>query len=538
MGKKNIFTKKEGALLADKEKHEQHHKDWSRRTFIKTTGLAGFGFSAYVAGSPVLSASTNAFLSMMEIGAAEEKILVLINLNGGNDGLNTVIEKGNDEYYRIRPTLGIPGNQLWSLDDKFGMHPATSSIQPMWENGQMKVIHNVGYPNPNYSHFRSSDIWSTATDSSVVGDTGWIGRFMGEEFPLFLEAQPTNPPAIQIGVQTDLLFKSNEFSSALVFRNPEEFYQLAQNGNLYNLEELSDSPRERELRFLRQTANSAFRYSNSIRKAYQKGKNISTYPNANLGRSMGITARLVKGGLQTKVYMVSIGGFDTHANQALTHTRLMQTLADSVSSFYQDLGPELSKRVLCMTFSEFGRTIFENGSEGTDHGTGAPILMFGGELGQGMYGTPPDLLNLDRYGDPYFDVDFKDVYHTVLTGWMGIDPRLSEFMLGRKQQILPGIIPPQNHPKGANAFSAIIGHRMHPEKPDIIQFQFATFSDGDTVLDLTTKGGQIIKNLHKGYMEAGTHVIEISKRSLGLKDGDYQYRLRTGGKEYWRPLHF
>jgi len=536
MSKDKSHLNKIGASLADREKHEEQHKTWNRRSFIKTTGLAGFGLSAYFSGIPVMSAASSAYLEMLANSAGEEKILVLINLNGGNDGLNTVVEKGNDEYYRIRPNIALQNDQLWHLDDKYGMHGSSSALRPLWENGAMKIIHNVGYPNPNYSHFRSSDIWATATDSNVVEDTGWIGRYMQEEFPLFLEAQPTHPPAIQIGVQTELIFKSNEFSSALVFRNPEEFYQLAQNGNLYDTEQLGDTPRERELKFLRQAANSAFRYSNSIRKAYTTGNNASTYPNATLGRSMGITARLIKGGLRTKVYMVSIGGFDTHADQLDGHARLMQTLGNAVAAFYQDIGESLGKRVMCMTFSEFGRTIFENGSMGTDHGTGAPILMFGGGLGQGHVGSAPNLLNTDQYGDPYFEVDFKDVYHTVLTGWMGIDPRLATYMLGKKQNILPNLIPPQNHPVGANAYGVILGHRPHPTQSDIIQFQFASVSDGEVIVELLTTGGQSIRTLFKGYLTDGTHVIEVNRRALGLPPGNYQYRLVASGKAYYRSL--
>ncbi len=533
---KHIFNKRPGALIADKEKHEADHKEWSRRTFIKTTGLASFGMATMLGDTPILASESNHWLRMLESMGAEERILVLINLNGGNDGLNTVIEKNNDEYYRIRPTLGISNQNMWHLSDSIGMHGSSDSLQPLWDNGQMKVIHNVGYPNPNYSHFRSSDIWATATDADKIGTTGWIGRFIEEEFPLFLEAQPTTPPALQIGVQTDLVFKSREFSTALAFRNPEEFYQLAESGNLYPTEHLGNTPYDTELTFMRRTANSAFRYSQTIRKAFQAGGTSANFPNVNPGRGLSIVSRMIKGGLRTKVYMVSIGGFDTHANQAEAHANLMSNLSRSVAAFYQDLGPELSKKVLSMTFSEFGRTIFENGSAGTDHGTGSPILMFGGDIGQGFHGTPPDLLNLDHYGDPYFDVDFKDVYNTVLTGWFGINPKLSNFMIGQQQNILPGILPPYTPPSGANAYIVLLGHRKHPDTASIIQIQYALLQDGDIKLELMDTGGQVIRRLDQGYKDAGTYVFDLNKSREGLRSGKYIYRIKAGGKEYTRPL--
>jgi uncharacterized protein (DUF1501 family) len=537
MSPKPVFDKRLGALLADKEKHEEAHKNWSRRSFIQTSGLAAFGLSTLLGKTPIMAAAENTWLRMLQNIGAEDRILVLINLNGGNDGLNTVIDRFNQEYYRIRPTIAIQESNLWPLNDAIGMHNATQRLRPLWDNGQMRVIQNVGYANPNYSHFRSSDIWATATESNVVGTTGWIGRFIQEEFPAFLEAQPTTPPAVQIGVQTDLAFKSKDISSALAFRNPEEFYQLAASGNLYPTEHLGNALYDQELTFLRRTANSAFRYSNTIRQAYNSARSTSVYPNVNFGRGMSIVARLIKGGLKTKVYMVTLGGFDTHADQFDFHATLMQRLGNAVAAFYEDLGPELSRKVLSMTTSEFGRTIFENGSVGTDHGTGAPMLLFGGDIGQGVFGSPPDLLDLDHYGDPYFEIDFKDVYNTVINSWFGIDPRLSEFMLGQKQQTIPGLLPEYTPPLGANAYIVLLGHRTHPEQRHILQIQFATLRDGDVKLEILDKSGQVIRRVFSTYYQAGTHVYDLNRQKEGLQPGKYLYQIKTGGKVYQRPLY-
>ncbi|MBK8348529.1 MAG: DUF1501 domain-containing protein [Saprospiraceae bacterium] len=221
--------------------------------------------------------------------------------------------------------------------------------------------------------------------------------------PAFTEAQPTVPPALQIGVQTDLVFQGQNNNLALAISSPNEFYKLAVSGQLYDLTSLDQTPADLSLAYVRQVANSAFRYSQSISNAYNKGRNEVIYPDNNLAQQLAIVAKLIKGRLGTKVFMVYIDGFDTHANQNNNHPVLMQRLSSSISAFYKDLAKqEIDDKVLGMTFSEFGRTIYENGSAGTDHGTGAPIMLFGKGLGKGIVGQPPDLINTDQYGDPLF----------------------------------------------------------------------------------------------------------------------------------------
>lgn len=536
MKKYDIHHKRPGALLADKEKHEEEHKNWSRREFLRTTGLFSFALSTTLAGFPLLAAEENSFLHLFNTHS-EDRILVLIQLNGGNDGLNTVIDRFNDKYYQIRPGIAIQENNLWALSDKIGMPLVSDPLRTLWDAGQMKVIQNVGYPNPNYSHFRSSDIWASASPAEEVVNTGWIGRFLEEQNPAFLEAQPVHPPAIQIGVQTDLVFRGENLTSALALRSPEEFYRLASSGNLYNVNGLDNTPAGRELKYVRQTANSAFRYSSAIKDAYNKGQSSVAYLNHYFSQSLNIVAKLIKGGLKTKVYMVNLYGFDTHANQISSHENLMRNLAAGVTSFYEDLGQEKSKSVLSMTFSEFGRTIYENASAGTDHGTGAPIFLFGGEIGQGFIGNPPDLNNLDHYGDPFFEIDFKDVYNTVLQSWFGMDPRLTEFLMGQKQNHLMGMLPPYNAPKGANAFDVIIGHRLDPQRLNTFNIQFGLPASGPYILELTDSSGQVVRKLSEGLKEAGIHIYNFDPQQKSVKPGKYFYRLKFAGKVYRRVIY-
>ncbi len=536
MKKYDIHHKRPGALLADKEKHEEEHKNWSRREFIRTTGLFSFGLSTTIAGMPLLAAQNNTFLKFLN-ESSEDRILVLIQLNGGNDGLNTVIDRFNDKYYQIRPNIAIQENNLWALSDQIGMPLITDPLRPMWDAGQMKVIQNVGYPNPNYSHFRSSDIWASASPAEETVNTGWIGRFLEEQNPAFIEAQPIHPPAIQIGVQTDLVFRGENLTSALALRSPEEFYQLASSGNLYNVNGVANTPAEKELKFVRQTANSAFRYSAAIKEAFTKGQSSVSYLNHYFSQSLNIVAKLIKGGMKTKVYMVNLYGFDTHANQIEGHENLMRNLAAGVKSFYEDLGEEKTKSVLSMTFSEFGRTIHENASFGTDHGTGAPMFLFGGDVGQGFIGSPPDLDNLDNYGDPIFEVDFKDVYNTVLQSWFGMDPRLTEFLMGQQQTNLAGMLPPYSPPKGANAHDVILGHRIDPNNLNTFNIQFGVPTAGPYKLELTDASGQVIRNLEEGVKEAGIHIFNFNPSTKSVKPGKYFYRLKFAGKIYRRVIY-
>ncbi len=527
--------KRYGSAIKHGKAHGEAHEYWSRRSFLMNTGLTAMGSLLALNGKAINQFTPNLLTSSLA-ASDTNRVLVLIRFDGGNDGLNTIIHRGNDEYYNIRPTLAIPETDLWGLSDEYGMPNTMLPLQPFWEEGRMKIVHNVGYPQPNYSHFRSSDIWASASDSGEHVTSGWIGRAMEAVFPSYIETPPTVPPAIQIGIDNNLIFQGVESSLALAIRNPTEFYRIAQQGQLYSLNGLSDCPQGSELKYVRQTANSAFRYSQTIQDAYKKGITKATYEDNNLAEQLSIVARLIKGELGTRVYMVRIGGFDTHSDQAEGHPILMSRIANAVSAFYEDLDADgFGEDVLGMTFSEFGRTIFENGSFGTDHGTGTPIMLFGSQsLGGGFVGSAPDLVNVGEYGDPDFDVDFRSIYGTVLKDWLGLDDRVVKHVLGDKSYI-DGLVPPADIPLGFNGDDILLGYKASKSN-NLIDIRYSLSTGGVTKLSLLTLAGYPKRELFFEFKERGSHSYLLNPTKEFVSPGTYMLRCESGGKEYNRTI--
>jgi uncharacterized protein (DUF1501 family) len=527
-----------GATLDDSAAHQQDHQMWSRRDFLSATGLLGAG--GLLMGKLSLRAFQPTPLLAALAAGGNDRTLVLIRLDGGNDGLNTIIERGNSYYYNLRPNIAIQENNMWALSSQYGMPLSSNALQPMWENEMMKIVFNVGYPEPNYSHFRSYDIVASASDSDTVVNSGWMGRFLDSEYPAFLETPPTVPPALQIGVQSNLVFKSDQANMALAVSSPEEFYQIAQTGLLYDLSTLGNSPRELELAYVRQTANSAFRYAQTIKNSYSAGKNEVTYPSDNyLAEQLAIVAKLIKGNLGTKIFMVEIGGFDTHANQFDYHQYLWNQISTAVKSFYDDLAygsSGLEQKVLGMTFSEFGRTIYENGSLGTDHGWGTPMLMFGGGLGTGFTGQYQDLSNPDPYTDPEFSVDFRSVYATVLQDWLGAPGDLVNFVMGQNHDRINGLVPAIAPALGDNGKCALLGHNPHPTAAGTIEIKYAMMQAGPIRLQILDKAGHPIRTLVNEYKPAGSYIANFRPTDWFLPAGQYFYRLQASGQVFQRSI--
>lgn len=529
--------KRKGATLQNTEEHQADHIQWSRRDFLTATGLLTAG-GILLGNLPVKAFQPTPLMASLANGA-NDRILVLINFSGGNDGLNTVILRGNADYYNLRPDIAVQENSLWALSNEIGMPSSTSDLEPLWQEGMMKVIHNVGYPDPNYSHFRSFDIWATGSDSEENWHTGWMGRFLDNQYPAFLEAPPTVPPALQIGIQSSLIFKADEANLALAVSSPQEFYQIAQSGQLYDTALLGNTPRELELAFVRQTANAAFRYATTIKDAYSKGKNEVVYQqNNNLAEQLSIVAKLIKGGLGTKIYMVEIGGFDTHANQYDYHLNLLNKVASAVKSFFDDLqatGSGLENKVLGMTFSEFGRTIYQNGSFGTDHGAGTPVLLFGGGIGQGFHGTPMDLTNPDPYADPEFSVDFRDIYTTILQNWLGTPGQVTDFVMGHPHTPIAGLVPAIDPPLGINGECALLGHNPNPNGPGIA-IKYSMLAGGPVKLQIIDTAGHVLRTVVNEYKPKGSYTFALDPNQWILSAGVYQYRLQTGGQVFQREF--
>lgn len=388
-----------------------------RRDFIQDFSLLS---GSVVFGMNGISVQAFGHPLLLNMGQTNGKILVIIQMFGGNDGLNTVIPFEDSTYYSKRPNLAIAKNSVIPLVNNMGLHSSLLPMKELYDKGKVAVVQNVGYANPNRSHFRSTDIYLSASDASEFIYDGWVGRFLSQTFPDFPMQQPEHPMAIQLGSVESLLLQSQFGSMGTVFENPNTFYQLVSGLSTDN-----DPPPNTlagdELKYLKQVAVQSKQYAGVIKDKADKAVNTVTYPNTNLGRQLAIVAELIAGGLNTPVYLVSIGGFDTHANQLTAHANLLKQIADAVLAFQKDIeNQKVDDKVALMTFSEFGRRINENGSAGTDHGTAYPLFVVGKNVKGGLLGSNPNLTDIDNNGDIKFKYDFRQIYTTVMQDHLGL----------------------------------------------------------------------------------------------------------------------
>lgn len=393
----------------------------TRREFLKfTTG--GIGLLAFSNFAPsFLIESVRASTPRPE---RDRSILVIVQLAGGNDGLNTVIPYEDAHYYRLRPTLGIAKDKVLRLTGTMGLHPGCAELNELFKDGKLGIIQNVGYPNPNRSHFRSTEIWETATDSDKFVSTGWIGRFLDNTCAgsPALDAA-ADPAAINLGGELPQSYLAAQAHSTFSL-SPGQLRRNA-GRNLAFLESLVKAPADAAVHaddhdnetYLKQTMMDALVTEKRVQKILSDYKAGSAYPRNTFGQSLRSIAGLIAANLSTRVYFVSLGSFDTHANQINTHQNLMRTLSEGLAAFQKDLEAHgLADQVMTMTFSEFGRRPMENQSKGTDHGTAAPLFVMGSKIKGGLHGTAPSL-DLQRNQDLAYSTDFRQVYSTVLQRW-------------------------------------------------------------------------------------------------------------------------
>ena len=347
-----------------------------------------------------------------------DEVLVLVRLDGGNDGLNTVIPFGDDLYYRARPGLGVPAGQVGRLDDHLGLHPALAGLRGAWDDGALAIVQGVGYPNSSRSHFTSTDIWHTAYTTPPERWSGWVGRALDR-------TAAGEVPALQLDPAPLSLALTGERVVVPAVADAESFRVR---GRKDLLTALVARPRDGEtLERIRQAGASAYVTSSRLEAALGDGA-ADGYPDTNLARRLWQIARLIEGGLPARVYAVRLSGFDTHSRQANAHAALLRTLGDALGAFQRDLkATGLDKRVLAMTYSEFGRRVAENRSLGTDHGAAAPMFVMGGAVKGGLKGAHPSLADLDE-GDLRHHTDFRQVYATILERWLKVD---SKAVLGK-----------------------------------------------------------------------------------------------------------
>jgi len=346
-------------------------------------------------------------------------VLVVIQLAGGNDVLNTLVPYRDDAYYQARPALGIPVKDVLQLDDRLGLHPNCVALKALYDEGQLAIVNGVGYPNPDRSHFRSMEIWETASDSDAYERYGWLGRY----FDNACQGSPDAAMAgLRVGRQMPQAF-GNASSIGISLQRPEPYRWLPSAGEAQEqaFRALNGStPGANEtLDFLQRTALNATISSDRMLALNSRARESTMYPDSELAADLKIIAQMIAGGLPTRVYYASLGGFDTHAQQAGTQATLLETFGAGLQAFCRDLASHRClERVTIMAFSEFGRRVKENASGGTDHGSGGAMFLAGGGVKPGIFGAQPSLTDLDR-GDLKFHTDFRTVYATLLDGWLG-----------------------------------------------------------------------------------------------------------------------
>jgi uncharacterized protein (DUF1501 family) len=516
-----------------------------RRDFLKTT--TPFTLLPFVLnGMPIRALGNPSVMNSLSGAFTEtDHVLVLIQLNGGNDGLNTVIPL--DQYSNLskaRSNVMIPVAKVLNLDgtDKTGLHPAMSHLRAMYDNGKVNIVQNVGYPEPNYSHFRSTDIWHTASDSDEVYTTGWIGRYLANEFPNYPAGFPNNdmpdPLALQIGSVVSTVCQGVSVNMGMAINDPTSYYQLVTG----NYTDSPDTKAGKELDYVRLVAEQSNSYGQVVKDAAEKATNKSDkYPPARQNRladQMKIVAQLIAGGLKTRIYVVSLGGFDTHASQVDTsapetgaHANLLGMVSEAVDAFQDDceqLG--IADRVLGMTYSEFGRRIASNFSDGTDHGAAAPLFIFGNKVKAGIVGDNPIIPDTVAVNDNLpMQHDFRSVYASVLKDWFCLPDDEVETVMTKSHQHLDlvqsdacmNISTRENMKKTGEAYV------MNYPNPFVAFTTIKFESDGGhSLIQIFNSEGRVIETLVDSEMPKGVHEVRVDATSWA--PGTYYYRYQQG----------
>jgi len=514
-----------------------------RRSFIKTAA-ASTVLPISLNGMSLRSVQNSSLLGALGKRSANGKVLVIIQLNGGNDGLNMVVPL--DQYSNLskaRSNILLSEESVLKLKNttKTGLHPKMTGAQRLFDNNKMSIVQSVGYPQPNFSHFRSMDIWMSASDSDKVLTTGWMGRYLDKRYPKFPQDYPNatmkDPLAIQIGPLVSLAFMGPNTNMGMAVTNPESFYNLLDNasGNV------PSTPAGDELAYIRLLAQQTNEYADVIKEAASKGTNKSTkYPTggrgSNLAEQLKIVARLIHGGLQTPVYMVSLGGFDTHSAQVDTsdskegfHATLLSQLSASMEAFQDDLELlGISDRVVGMTFSEFGRRVQSNGSTGTDHGAAAPLMVFGDAVQPGIIGNNPRIPSATTVNDNVpMQFDFRQVYGSILQDWFELPSSEVKSLLGDDFNTLPIF---KNNLSKIDTFADFmtqisLGTIFPNPAKDKAVVSYRTDAGGNLQLRLYDALGRLVYVYFDRSHSAGEYEFDMDLK--GLKPGNYMVQLSS-----------
>ncbi len=533
--------------------NKQDHDKWSRKTFLQSLGLAGVGGMALANTS--LGFSSNSQLANALRAVNNDRILIIIRLFGGNDGLNTVIPLNQyDIYAKERPTLRVPQNQLWKLNSNYAMPNHMSQLQSLWRGGRMKVVNSTGYDEAAFSHFRGNDFLVTADPNFKDQNTGIMGRYFEALYPDYLVSPPDIPTAIEVGFGKNLAFHGDQGKYSLYAASPDLLETVAKSGVRYDMSRMPRCSYGDMVKFMRGLTNSTYKYSSVVSKAYNASSDYVSgvgYDNSDMGKSLRIISRLIKGNLGTKVYMITVNGFDTHTVQAGAHKNLMSNLANSISHFYKDLDRQgKGDKVLTMCMSEMGRRLTENASKGTDHGTAGPIMLFGSGLnGNGLVGKHASLKKedlLDGGNHMAWHTDFRSVYSNILKEWMQIDANTVDTIMLKKKfpDIDLGLSSSRSRSFNSSSASAKIGQTVTEPTPTIAStvdaqviygseegtyISFNNPTSQNVTVSIYDLSGKQVGVMYSNFMLSGEQRIPLNMSQFGGDSviGYYIFRIKA-----------
>lgn len=525
--KRKATHKRIGTTLAEGSAHKADHATWSRRSFLEMASMGGIATTLMAGGIPMQAFGKHALFQSPQ-RMDNDRTVVLIRLNGGNDGLNTVIPFNDGLYYEKRPNIAIPKADTLSISSDLGLHPSMTGMKALWDQDQLSVLTNVGYPSPNKSHATSGQIWERGDRELVSG--GWGGRFIEASMPDIYSDIPEHPVLTQVGSSNALFFNGRTGRLGFGIPNDQVLERLAESSILYDADDVPATLWGEKLSTVRRVANSASQYGKVVGDTLQAQSNAVEYPDTALGRQLASIAKMIRGGLKTKMYLVRVGGWDTHENQLTRHINLLTNLSNSIKAFQDDLDSDgHSERVLTATISEFGRRVHENGSMGTDHGEAAPLFIVGKQILPGLIG---DLPNLEDNNLPY-GLDFRSVYATIMEHWLGLDNVSAQSVLNGAFDYQPfvgfnPVSPPDSTSNEAverpGAFATLAQNYPNPFNPATnIRFSLAEASFVSLrVFDLQ---GRLVETLISKTLTAGDHAVTFDAKDLA--SGTYLYRLES-----------
>lgn len=511
-----------------------------RRNFLKYTG-AGVVVPSLAGGIGAKAFGLSPFASALASEPENDKVLVLVYLNGGNDGLNTVIPLDQlSSLNAVRPHVMLPESSLLPLEGtNVALHPSMQGFKELYDEDRLQIIQGVGYPNPNFSHFRSTDIWMSGSDSDEIINNGLPGRYLSYEYPNYPVEYPNpempDPLAIEIGWNSSLLFQGTASSMGMVISDPEYFYGLVGG----EVAPAPDTNAGEKIEYIRLIAQQSQVYGEVVRQAAEKVPNQGAYPETDLANQLKIVARLIAGGLKTKLYLVQIGGFDTHDSQVEVgdttqgeHAELLKELSDGVNAFMKDCdGLGISDKVMGMTFSEFGRRIISNASNGTDHGSAAPQFLFGNHVNSTVLGSnpiiPPGAMYEDNLDMQY---DFRSLYASVFEQWFCIDNANTNNILLNSFETLPVTSSNVCSPTSTHDLNQIAGKSyIHITPNPVGSFANIKFqSIGRPVkISIYDTAGRMIDTMLQGTYPRGSHSFDYNASRLPA--GSYYVHINMSG---------